>query len=99
VGAEASRRHPLVVTRPPGTGHWTYCYGTLLAGAGIKGGAVCGASDAQAAYVKDRPVNTADVCATIYRCLGIDPDLPVQDRSGRPHPVANGGRPIHEVLA
>jgi hypothetical protein len=39
-----------------GRDHWTYCYGTLLAGAGIKGGSVCGASDAQAAFVKDRPV-------------------------------------------
>jgi hypothetical protein len=70
-----------------------------FAGAGIKGGSVCGASDAQAAYVKDRPVSTADVCATIYQCLGIDPDMMVPDRSNRPHPVANGGRPIREVLA
>ncbi|MBI1918625.1 MAG: DUF1501 domain-containing protein [Planctomycetes bacterium] len=82
-----------------GRDHWTFCYGMWFAGAGIKGGSVCGASDAQAAYVKDRPVSTADVCATIYQCLGIDPDLTVPDRSGRPHPVANGGHPIREVLA
>ena len=82
-----------------GRDHWTYCYGMWFAGAGIKGGSVCGASDAQAAYVKDRPVSTADVCATIYQCLGIDPDTMVPDRAGRPHPVARGGRPIREVLA
>jgi hypothetical protein len=82
-----------------GRDHWTHCYSMFFAGAGVRGGAVCGASDAQAAYVQDRPVSTADVCATIYECLGIDPDLPVRDRAGRPMPAANGGRPIREVLA
>jgi hypothetical protein len=82
-----------------GRDHWTYCYSVMLAGAGIRGGTVYGASDAQAAYVKDLPVSTADVCATIYQCLGIDPDMPVYDRSGRPTPVANGGQPIREILA
>ena len=82
-----------------GRDHWTYCYGMWFAGAGIKGGTVVGASDAQAAYVKDRPISTADVCATIYHCLGIDPDMPVYDRANRPVAVALGGRPIHEVLA
>lgn len=81
-----------------GRDHWTYCYSVMLAGAGIRGGTVCGASDAQAAYVKDRPVSTADVCATIYSCLGIDPDSTVPDRSGRPVAVALGGRPVHEIL-
>jgi len=81
-----------------GRDHWTYCYSMLFAGGGIRGGAVYGASDAQAAYVKDRPVSTADVCATIYACLGIDPDMPVYDRGGRPHPVARGGQPIREIL-
>lgn len=82
-----------------GRDHWTHCYSVLLAGAGIRGGAVHGASDAQAAYVKDRPVSPADICATIYECLGIDPEMPVYDRGGRPVPVAQGGQPIREILA
>src|SRR5947209_2071035 len=41
-----------------GRDHWTYCYSMMFAGAGIHGGTVHGASDAQAAYVKDRPVST-----------------------------------------
>jgi hypothetical protein len=82
-----------------GRDHWTFCYATWLAGAGIRGGTVYGASDAQAAYVKDRPVSPADVCATIYECLGIDPEMPVRDRAGRPAPVAHGGRPIRDILA
>jgi hypothetical protein len=81
-----------------GRDHWTYCYGSLLAGAGVRGGAVCGASDAQAAFVKDRPVRPADLVATVYECLGIDPDMPVAERGGRPVPVACGGEPVREVL-
>lgn len=84
--------------REGGRDHWTFCYSVLLAGAGIKGGSVCGASDAHAAYVKDRPVSPADICATIYHCLGIDPDMPIHDRSGRPIPVAHGGKPIGEIV-
>jgi uncharacterized protein (DUF1501 family) len=82
-----------------GRDHWTFCYSVLLAGAGIRGGTVYGASDSQAAYVKDLPVSTADVCATIYHCLGIDPDMTVNDRGGRPVPVAQGGQPIRDILA
>lgn len=82
-----------------GRDHWTYCYGMWLAGAGIRGGTVVGESDGQAAYVKDRPVSPADICATIYECLGIDPDMTVPDRAGRPVPVSQGGRPIREILA
>ena len=82
-----------------GRDHWTFCYSVMFAGAGIRGGSVCGASDAQAAYVKDRPVSPADVCATIYQCLGIDPHYAVPDRSGRPIAIAQGGQPIQEILA
>jgi hypothetical protein len=91
-------RTPRVVNQG-GRDHWTYCYSALLAGAGIKGGAVCGASDGQAAYVKDRPVSPADICTTIYHCLGIDPEAAIDDRSGRPIPIAHGGKPIREILA
>jgi len=81
-----------------GRDHWTYCYSVVFAGAGVKGGTIYGASDAQAAYVKDRPVSTADLCATIYRCLGIDPDTTVPDKTGRPVAINQGGRPIDEIL-
>jgi hypothetical protein len=81
-----------------GRDHWTYCYSVWFAGGGIRGGTVLGASDAQAAYVKDRPVSTGDLCATIYELLGIDPDLMVPDRSGRPMAIANGGHPLREII-
>ncbi len=82
-----------------GRDHWTFCYSVLLAGAGVRGGSVYGTSDADAAFIKDKPVRIRDICATIYHCLGIDPDLPVYDHGGRPTPVAQGGRPLEDILA
>jgi uncharacterized protein (DUF1501 family) len=82
-----------------GRDHWTHCYSMLLAGAGIRGGTVYGASDQQAAFVQENPVSPADLCATIYHCLGINPDMTVNDREGRPVAIAHGGQPIREILA
>ncbi len=82
-----------------GRDHWTYCYSVLLAGAGIRGGTIYGESDAQAAYVKDRPVSTSDICATIYQALGIDPTFRVPDHAGRPVEISHGGQPIRDILA
>ncbi|HJT77435.1 MAG TPA: DUF1501 domain-containing protein [Gemmataceae bacterium] len=82
-----------------GRDHWTFCYSVVLAGAGVRGGSVYGASDAQAAYIKDKPAHIRDICATIYQCLGIDPAMPVYDHGKRPVPVAHGGRPLEVILA
>lgn len=82
-----------------GRDHWTYCYSVMLAGAGIRGGTVYGASDAQAGYVKSDPVRPADLCATIYECLGIDPEMMVPDRSGRPVGISQGGTAIRGIMA
>lgn len=60
---------------------------------------MCGASDGHAAYVKDRPVRPADICATIYQCLGIDPERLIPDRDGRPVAISQGGQPVREILA
>jgi hypothetical protein len=52
-----------------------------------------------AAFVEDRPVRPADICATMYQCLGIDPHTPVYARARRPFPMAQGGGPLRETLA
>jgi hypothetical protein len=60
------------VTRHGGRDHWPYCFSALLAGAGVPGGAVVGASDREGAYPLARPVSAADFAATVYRLLGVD---------------------------
>jgi hypothetical protein len=81
-----------------GRDHWPHCFSTVLAGAGIRGGTVHGASDRFAAYPARDPVTPADVAATIYHCLGVDPSLELQDRLGRPQRLCVGS-PIAGVLA
>lgn len=56
-----------------GRDHWPHCYSAMIAGAGIRGGSVYGKSDAQAAYVQDRPVPLEDFHATLLHAMDIDP--------------------------
>lgn len=65
----------------------------------MKAGCVFGETDKQAAYPISHPVSPADIVATIYQLLGIDPHLTVPDPLGRPMHVAHGGEPIWDVLA
>jgi hypothetical protein len=73
-----------------GRDHWGHAQTALFAGGGVRGGQVYGATDSQAAYVKDRPVKPEDVLATICHALGIDPDSEILDREGRPHRASEG---------
>ncbi len=61
------------ISRHGGRDHWPYCFSVLLAGAGVPGGAVVGASDARGAFPNAQPVTPADFAATLYRLLGVDP--------------------------
>jgi len=87
-----------IINRNGGRDHWTNCYGSLLAGAGIRGGTVYGASDAQAAYVAEKPVRPADILATIYRTLGLDPTTRIPDQTGRPIEIAQGGTELQDIM-
>lgn len=58
---------------PDGRDHWPYCYTALVAGAGIKRGALYGKSDATGSSPADDPVHPTQLLATIYHALGIDP--------------------------
>jgi hypothetical protein len=82
---------------PDGRDHWPQCYTALLAGGGIRGGAIYGASDAIGAYPASDPTSPDDVAATILWALGIDPAEEIHDRAGRPFPAA-GGAPIRELF-
>ena len=81
-----------------GRDHWAGVFTTVLAGGGIKGGIVHGASDRYAAYPAAQPTAPADLAATIYHCLGVDPRLQLQDTLGRPMTLCEG-TPIQALLA
>ena len=80
-----------------GRDHWPGVWSVLFAGAGVRGGQVVGASDATGAEPRDRPVAPAEVAATVYRGLGVDPETRLPGPDGRPTPVADA-RPVEELF-
>jgi hypothetical protein len=83
---------------PDGRDHWPQCYTVLLAGGGIRGGAIYGSSDRIGAYPATDPVRPDDLAATMFWALGIDPATEVQDTLGRPLPVA-AGQPLNALFS
>jgi hypothetical protein len=73
-----------------GRDHWPDCYSVVLAGGGVEGGAVHGASDKIGAYPAADPVTPADLAATIFWRFGIDPATEIRDQTGRPFRLAEG---------
>ncbi|HTE20021.1 MAG TPA: DUF1501 domain-containing protein, partial [Armatimonadota bacterium] len=75
-----------------GRDHWQSCYSALMAGGGVRGGQVVGASDDRGEYPASRPLTPADLCATMLECAGIS----------RTDVLALGlpvdGEAIHELL-
>jgi hypothetical protein len=90
-------RSPRIQTQgQPGRVHWPDCFSAILAGGGIRGGQVVGASDKIGAYVKDRPVRPQDLGATIYKAL----DVPLETRLGKDgatRPITTG-QPLMELF-
>jgi len=78
--------------------HWPQCYSVLLAGGGVKGGFVYGASDEHGMLPAEHPARPDDLAATVYHLLGIDPHTEIRDRGDRPLPIA-AGNPIKEIVA
>jgi hypothetical protein len=82
----------------PGRDHWGDAMFCLLGGGGVKGGQVVGSTDKLGTRPHTRPVTPANIHATIYEVLGIDPKLQLLDPTGRPTPVLDDPTPIGELL-
>ena len=76
-----------------GRDHWPDCFSIALAGGGVRGGCVLGASDAEGAYPADDPATPGDLAATLFWRFGLDWRQEIRDATGRPYPLANG-RPL-----
>ncbi len=81
-----------------GRGHWSTCFPCLIAGAGVRGGIVYGKTDRHAAYPEENAVSPEDLAKTIYWALGINPDLMIPDREGRPVPIVESGKPVNAIF-
>jgi hypothetical protein len=80
-----------------GRDHGPHAFTTVLAGGGVRGGVVHGASDRYAAYPAESPTVPEDLAATVYHCLGVDPRTQLRDRLGRPLVLCEG-TPLHAIL-
>ena len=77
-----------------GRDHWPNVFSLTIAGGGIRGGRVWGASDRDAMFVKDNPVEVPDFVATLYHKLGVDYTKEYVSNIGRPIKLAGDGKPL-----
>jgi len=73
-----------------GRDHWSKVFSTVFAGGGVRGGQAIGQSDRIGAYPASRPYTPADLAATIYASLGVDPATELRDRLDRPIRLCDG---------
>ncbi len=90
-------RTPYINNRA-GRDHFIRAWTIVLAGGGVKGGTVYGATDADGKEVKDNPVAEGDLFATIYTALGIDPRVKHYVGTRPVWATPEGSKPISELL-
>ncbi len=88
-----------IINRDAGRDHYPRVFSMVLAGGGVKGGTVVGASDARAMEPASDPVRPEDIAATIYHCLGIDYTQSISSPEGVRITLARGGNHIRKALA
>lgn len=86
-----------IVNRDGGRDHYARVFSMLMAGGGLRGGQVIGASDPRGMEVAARPVRPEDVAATIYKQLGIDYTQSIESPEGVRITLSRGGRHISEL--
>ncbi len=82
-----------------GRDHWASVFSCFIAGGGIKGGQVIGSSDEDGAMPKDRPVQVADIHATLCHAMGIDHEKEVMTPLLRPMKLVDNGVPVKELFS
>jgi uncharacterized protein (DUF1501 family) len=73
-----------------GRDHWGNVFSVGLAGGGVRGGVVHGASDRIGGYPREGLVRPQDLTATIFHCLGYEPGTEIHDALGRPVAISRG---------
>ncbi len=82
-----------------GRDHFPRVFNVALAGAGIRGGQVIGASSDDGTEVKDSPVAVNDLMRSFCQCLNIDPAKENLSPQGRPIKIVDGGKVVKQLFA
>ncbi len=80
-----------------GRDHWPSCWSVLFAGGGVRGGQVIGSSDKIGAEPRDRPVTPAEIAASVYHGLGINPALRLIGPDNKPMALVDAA-PVSELF-
>jgi uncharacterized protein (DUF1501 family) len=80
-----------------GRDHWSTSGFAIMAGAGVPGGHVLGATDADGGHVDRDEYFSDDIATTVYKKLGIPHDLIAHSPDGRPVRLIEG-KPILEWM-
>ena len=81
-----------------GRDHWPSSFNVAIAGGGVRGGQVIGASAADGTGVKDRPVTIPDLFCSVCKSLDVNPRIESISPLGRPLKIVNGGKPVTELF-
>jgi hypothetical protein len=81
-----------------GRDHWPRSMSVFLAGGGVKGGTVYGATDAYGHAPESDPCSPADVSATVMQLLGLEPTRELRTPSGRPVALFRDGKVIEALI-
>jgi hypothetical protein len=81
-----------------GRDHYPHAFNVALAGPGVRGGRVLGATDKSGVEVVDRPVGVEDLFCTFCKVLDINPRQEYQSNVGRPIKIVEHGKPVAEVV-
>ncbi len=87
------------VNKDAGRDHWPGAMSVFMAGAGIPGGIIVGATDPKGYYASDNVYSPEDFASSVYTKLGIDPHQVLHAPGGRPVQLINGGKLIKELFA
>jgi hypothetical protein len=90
---EFGRTPTILTTGPPGRQHWPKCFSAIVAGCGIRGGAVYGESDKTASAPVRDPVTPQDLHATVLHALGV-PLTDSMRNTGILRPPFSTGKPV-----
>jgi hypothetical protein len=87
------------VNKTSGRDHWARSMAVVLAGGGFRGGYAHGTTDANGMAPATEPVTPDDVSATVFHCLGINPQHELTTSTGRPMQLFREGRVVQKLLA
>ncbi len=87
------------INKDGGRDHWPKAFSVVLAGGGVRGGVIHGATDPFGGEPSQSPVTPEDLAATMYTQLGIDPTRKLMSPGDRPIDIVRGGAVVKDILA